>query len=313
MNQIKPILRKRKIVSLAFQDLNLNILEMGVGGKELTIVTGIHGDETGSFVIINELLKDIKRKKILEKHSVKLKIILGANPIALLNRSRSSFVDEKDLNRVFPGVGNCVTDLIAKALLSEIENSNFVIDLHSFKLTTPLMGILVQADDEELNNKNLDLMNSFNPKQIWQINTIKSDERKFSGSLGEILNSKKICNIAIETNNPEILSDEEIFSCKNSLLNVIKSISDNNFSNKSTAFILDRKMHFALQEGIFSSKKKPFDLVKKGEEIGSITCLRTLTEKKIFSEITGQIMQLKRNMFVQPGDEIFAVGKKIKN
>lgn len=310
MNQIKPKLRKKKVVSLAFQDLNLNILELGRSGKKLTIVTSIHGDETGSFVIINELLKDIKNKKILEKHPLKLKIILGANPVALLKRTRSSFVDEKDLNRVFPGGEAGVTDLFAKALLSEIKTSDFVIDLHSFRIETPLMGILLLTDDEKLNKKNLALMNSFNPKQIWGINTKKFDEKKFSGSLGELLNSKKICNIAIETNNPDVISNEEIVSCKKSLLNVIKAISTDDFSNKSEAPILDRKVHFAMQEGVFSSEKNLLDLVKKGEKIGSITCLRNLIEKSIFSDIDGQIMQLRRKQFVQPGDELFAVGKK---
>lgn len=313
MEQTKPTLRKRKVVSLAFQDLNLNILELGKKGKELTIVAGIHGDETGSFVIINELLKDIISTRFLERHPLKLKIVLGANPVALLKRTRISFVDEKDLNRVFPGSVNSITDLVAKTLLSELENSDFVIDLHSFRIETPLMGILLFTDDEELNKRNLALMNSFNPKQIWRINTKKVDEKKFSGSLGEVLNSKKICNIAIETNNPDVISNEEIISCKNSLLHVIKAISTNDFSNKSIAPILDREVRFALDEGIFFPMKKPFDLIKKGEVVGSITCLRTLNQRSVVSDITGQIMQLRRKQFVQPGDELFAVGKKIKN
>ena len=195
--------------------LSIPLLTVGTGTPRVSIVLGIHGNETTWHSIIQQLLKTIH----LEQGT--LQIILQANPVAGLEHRRCFSIDGKDLNRTFPGnPSGTITEQTAHTILDILEKSDAVIDLHTFNgMQTPVMGILIDGGTRE----NEELVRQFSPTIVWRLQPSRTDETPFQHSLGTILNKKLIPNIAIETNGSEHATPDDIQHCVEGLQRILHS------------------------------------------------------------------------------------------
>ena len=277
-------------------DISIPVIEIGSGKKTLSIIAGIHGDETSSLLVIDKLIE--KAKGINGKIR-----ILFANSLGLLIDKRTG-IDELNLNRIFPGSSDgSISSRIAEKIIENLKDSDAVIDLHNFDLNTPLLGIVVEGNGK----KNLELMKSFSPRQCWMIQSV---ELRFGGTLGMALNNMRIPNIAIELDNPKVIAESQINECVKGIENILCLLGIKNGKEKRRGFdCFKRSVMKSRDSGIFIPKVKVFENVKKGQIIGTIKQLPEFIEIPVKTNSNGSVMQIQKKGFVMPGKEIIAIGK----
>lgn len=129
----------------------MKVLEFGNGYPEITIIGGIHGDEPSGKQIVHLLERYLSEQTI--NGSVQLII---ANEKALNENVRYI---EKDVNRLFPGDINSETyeERLAAKIFNEIQDSTFVLALHSTQSSPPPFAIYSKLTD--INEKLIKSMN----------------------------------------------------------------------------------------------------------------------------------------------------------
>ncbi len=295
-------INRQKIASLGSLDVDLKFLEIGKGRPVISIVTGVHGDETAGLFAIKKLLEKISTVDGL------LRIIPSANPFAQATLFRKSLVDGLDLNRVFSKKEKkSLTGMTGELLYSVIKDSDVVIDMHSSKLRTPLMGVLFQHED--MDEKNKKMLNIFSPEQVWVINPEK--EKKYSGTMSNKLNKNNIINFGVELE--EDFTDEDINNCVKGIINILKEmkmIGGKPCIKKNIPYF--RKKFFRTKKsGMFTPLKESFDKIEKDDLLGSLTILPDFKEEKIFAEESGVILQIKKKTMVLPGMSLYSVGTRL--
>ncbi|RME55188.1 hypothetical protein D6777_01400 [Candidatus Woesearchaeota archaeon] len=297
------MIRRKKISKIGTVEVGLPIIEFGEGKPVLSIVAGVHGDETKPLLVLKRFIEEIQKQEI----NGKIKIFSDANPLAKIYNKRFNVIDFVDLNRIFPGDNQgSISQRVAEALLAELDDSALVIDLHSYHMQTPLMAIAVNTTDE----KTMSMIKASNPKQVWLINSVNENEYKFGRSLGAELNKRKITNFAVEINQRNI-SQDEIEDCVKGLINVCGELGLlKNHKIENDLRMFERTVFTTTTNGLFIPLKKPFDYVKKGDKVGSIYDIETFQEIDVLAESEGVLMQIAWNDMVLIGEEIYAIGKE---
>lgn len=294
---------KTPVCTLGVLDINIPYLHIGSGLPIVSLVTGIHGNETSSLFVVNELLHRL--------HTTKgtLNIIIGANPLALSENTRISNVDRLDLNRIFPGdMMKSITHKIAHAIVGIIKHSQVVIDIHSFDMETPLLGIILQSENKAQQERNKQLMQQFSPKQVWMINT--QQEPQYGTALGVVLNELNIPNIAVELDMPESINQQQVLDCVAGIFRVLhaQGMITQEIMPSTTFDVLDRTVITAEHSGIFVPQIKPEQTVQVGDILGVLKILPLFHDTPIISTKKGVVMQVLRRKFVLPGQELAAIG-----
>ncbi|GEM_PF-3697515 len=296
-----------KVCTLGFTDITLPVLEIGQGKPIVSIVAGMHGNETSGLLVIDTLLDSLP-----SKINGTVQIILSANPLALNEQKRMSSIDCLDMNRIFPGDANkTVTQKIAKKISEIVRHADMVLDLHAFDMKTPLMGILITADDAEQTERNVRLMQQFIPRQVWVIDIKKGAEREFNRCLGSFLNNHKIPNIAVEMDSQEVISRDQIKECVQGIIRVLsehRMIEMSHHMHEKFEF-LDRSVIASSESGIFVPTVEIFDIVKEGDKVGVLKIVQERVSIPIMATISGRVMQILRSKFVLPGQELIAIGQ----
>ncbi|MFO7792219.1 MAG: succinylglutamate desuccinylase/aspartoacylase family protein [Candidatus Saliniplasma sp.] len=96
--------------------------------KKTLITAGVHGNEIGSILIAREIKGWIESRGIAQ-----IEVIPEVNLEAIEARQRENPVDDKDLNRIFPGDPNGTrSEQIAYDLFERAKTFDRVIDLHTY-------------------------------------------------------------------------------------------------------------------------------------------------------------------------------------
>ena len=109
--------------------IDLAVGEVGKGSSETLVTAGIHGDEGpwGAWAI-----RMMLEGATLDELQGTLRIVPVANPLAMEADARCSPLDDRDLNRAFPGnPGGSHTERLADAITRHaLGDADSVIDLH---------------------------------------------------------------------------------------------------------------------------------------------------------------------------------------
>ena len=105
--------------------------ESGVKGPRIWLTGGVHGDEVGGVVVIQEVFRKLRRTGLLRGtlHAFPL-----MNPIGFETGSRNITMSTEDLNRSFPGsMSGSLAERIASLIFTTMTRTqpNLVIDLHN--------------------------------------------------------------------------------------------------------------------------------------------------------------------------------------
>ena len=97
--------------------------------KQILIVAGIHGDEIGAVLTARELKGWVEGKNIEN-----VKVIPEVNKKGIEENNRLNPIDNKDLNRIFPGDKNGTdSEVITNELFDLAKGFDYIIDIHIYK------------------------------------------------------------------------------------------------------------------------------------------------------------------------------------
>jgi len=132
----RPRLRYSRIPVLAGTDLTTRRLAMmearsGRGGPTVWLTAGVHGDEVGGVVVVQELFARLRKRTLL---AGRLKAFPLLNPFGFETASRQIPASQEDLNRAFPGdAAGTFAERIAHLVTGRIRDDvpDLVLDLHN--------------------------------------------------------------------------------------------------------------------------------------------------------------------------------------
>ena len=142
---------------LSSRRLAFACLKSQVSGPAVWLTAGVHGDEVGGIVIVQEVFKRLRREGLSRGAVYTFPLM---NPIGFESGVRGMVISEEDLNRSFPGnqSGN-FAERIAQTIFKQITATNpaLVLDLHNdwsnsipYALIDPYPGLKYRTAYEKM-------------------------------------------------------------------------------------------------------------------------------------------------------------------
>ena len=284
-----------------------------INGKEkgavFTIVAGIHGYEYPPIIALQEILNEINPKKLCGTL-----IIL---PIANLYQ-RTPFLhpeDKKNLNKTFPGSpSGSISEQIANYITQNIiPNTDIFIDLHGGDANEDLVPFVCFYN----NPKNLE--NTQKARQLSEISglpmivsypyTISNEEPalyafKQAVQLGKV-------SISLEAGKLGNLQSDDITILKNAIYNILDFskmyLTEQKTKQKEQKLFTQHIYISSPKKGIFYSKLKAGDFVRKGENLGYITDIFGKKLTNITTPTQGIILYKVSTPPINEGETLFCI------
>ena len=282
-------------------------------GLTIIITAGIHGTEYPGIAAAIRFFKELNPEKLTGT----VKIVTISNIKAF--EERSMFVcpvDNKNLNRVFPGDKmKSYTDALAYYLFNEvILKGDYYIDLHGGDMVQLLIpwSIYHKSGKEEIDKKSLTLAQCYGLPNI--ISTTLGGSFSDKGLTYASASEKNIPSIIVEAGEIGQLDEVSVSMLLNGLYNVCKYLGCIDGEPKKPEKINYYKNFVHIhtpKKGIFYTKVKIGEQVKKGQIIGIIEDYFGNEVEKIASPITGRVMVLTTSPAVKDNGVLMGVFDRI--
>ncbi|MBS3112154.1 succinylglutamate desuccinylase/aspartoacylase family protein [Candidatus Woesearchaeota archaeon] len=299
--KLKNSLKKINVGNLGSFNVEIPVIKLGYGNPKITILTGLHGDEYSGLLILKELLNKIEVKKGT------LQLIVCANPLARVTKTRETFTDFMDLNRAFPGdEKGSMTQKIAHKLLQILGDSNLVIDLHTMFLRTKPTPIFVSCRTS-VDEKSIEALKAFGHENVWKVEAIS--ETQYGQSLGAFLARQMIPHFALETDNINYITDEDLNSVVEGLKSVLAKNEMINSEIKNVEIkTFVRNRFYVSNSGIFIPHVKVNDEVNENDLIGYIISQEDFEMEEVRSSKSGFVSDINPKSFVLDGEHVYSIG-----
>ncbi len=257
--------------------------------KRTLITAGIHGNEIGSVLIAREIKGWIESRGIEE-----VEVLPNVNLEAVEHKQRKNPLDDKDLNRIFPGKENGTTsERRAHRLFEKAKEFDRLIDLHTYGDDSWCIPYMLTDLNQDYNRK---LCERVGLKTAVQTRGTDSQLFLETSNIG-------IPSMIIEAGGAQRYR-EELEEVKKTMIDLLtaKKTSSEKPSPKYFEHY-DRKRSSI--EGYFEPVKEPGDEVKNEEVLG------TIDGEEIRADFSGLILGMKESSSYDPEEEsIAAIAKK---
>ncbi len=287
-----------------------------INGKEkgavFTIIAGIHGYEYPPIIALQEILNEINPQKL----NGTLIILPIANIGAFYQRMPFFHPeDKKNLNKTFPGSpSGSISEQIANYITQNIiPNTDIFIDLHGGDANEDLVPFVCFYD----NPKNLE--NTQKAQQLSEISglpiivsypyTISNEEPalyafKQAVQLGKV-------SISIEAGKLGNLQSDNVTILKNAIYNILDFskvyLTEQKTKQKEQKLFTQQIYISSPKKGIFYSKLKAGDFVRKGENLGYITDIFGKQLSNITTPTQGIILYKVGTPPINEGETLFCI------
>ena len=287
-----------------------------INGKEkgavFTIVAGIHGYEYPPSIALQEILDEINPQKLCGT----LIILPVANIGAFYQRTPFLHPeDKKNLNKSFPGSpSGSISEQIANYITQNIiPNTDIFIDLHGGDANEDLVPFVCFYN----NPKNLE--NTQKARQLSEISglpmivsypyTISNEEPalyafKQAVQLGKV-------SISLEAGKLGNLQSDDITILKNAIYNILDFskmyLTEQKTKQKEQKLFTQHIYISSPKKGIFYSKLKAGDFVRKGENLGYITDIFGKKLTNITTPTQGIILYKVSTPPINEGETLFCI------
>ncbi|MCP2025307.1 putative deacylase [Flavobacterium sp. HSC-32F16] len=300
-----------------FNYLPLTIIKGKESGPVFTIVSGIHGYEYPPIMAVQELIKEINPDKLKGT----LIIIPIANTASFYKRTPFiNPVDGKNLNNAFPGSpSGTLTEQIASWITKNvISRSDVFLDIHGGDANEDLLPFVCYYNNKSNPGKTraaikLAEISGIN-HQVSYPYTLSNTEPAQYAFKQAVQDGKTALSIEagkLGTSNPE-----SVKLIKNAVYNMLGQMKmyslESEYAYAGTIlFFLNNQTYVKSDfKGLFYSKLKSGDEVKKGQEIGYITDEFGNEIQKINSTAEGIILYKTGTPPVNKGETLFCIGSR---
>jgi len=164
--------------------------------------------------------------------------------------------------------------------------------------------LAVQFSDATTN-----LINAFNPGQVWLLDPKSIHEKQFLTSLGPLLTQKNITNFAVELNEIEHFKEKDkLISGFLNMFRFLGMIPGEPTKHNPPRF--KRQQITSENAGVFLPSIKPLQQIEKGDVLGTMISFKDLSQIEVKCPKKGTIMQIKMKSLVKTGDVLCAIGDK---
>lgn len=293
----------------------VTVIKGKVKGPVFSIVAGIHGYEYPPIIAVQELLREISPE------SVKGTIIII--PVANIEafKKRTPFIsplDQKNLNNSFPGSPDgSPTEQIAHLITKEvISNSDIFLDIHGGDASEDLMPFVCyynRSDAPEQTASAYELsVQSQIPYVVSYPYTITGKEPAKYAFKQAV--QQGITALSIEAGKLGNVQEDQVALIKNAVYRMLEHsgiYTFKKYTDKETSKVtlLNRQEYIRVpQSGIFYSRFKSGDTVKKNQTLGFITDEFGTRKQDIIAPADGIILYKIGTPPVNQGETLFCIG-----
>lgn len=282
-------------------------------GPTVLLTAGIHGDEVGGMMIIQEVFK------ILKGHLLRgnLYAFPLLNPVGFKNISRYLSPDHKeDLNRLFPGKKEGTkTEKTAAKIFKMImkKKPSLVIDIHNdWKNSIPHNLI----DYQERMIKNQAFKKAQELSQQTGLITVL-DSKDIEGTLSFNLLKQGIPALVMELGEPNFMNGENIKIGVKTMINLLSNLKmikppAKTFIHPTRALLKGKVLKYSDQssstQGTIRFCVKPGQMVKKGETVATIYDVSEALQEEIKAPAQGIILGHIDSPLVSPKTVVVSFG-----
>ncbi len=268
-------------------------------GKTMGITAAVHGNELNGIPVIQRLFKEIDFSQL---HGA----IIGVPVVNIpaFHRKKRRFIDNVDLNHIFPGVenGNVSESYVFQFFNKVIKDVDYLIDLHTAS-TGRINSYYIRADLSDSITKNLALL------QNGQIVVHKTAS---DGTLRGAANEKNIPAITLEVGNPHTFQKGMIRSGLTGLYNALVYLKmiTGEIDQPETPAVVCKKSYWIYTNtgGLLSVFPSITQCVKKGDLIAEQRDLFGTLVQKYFAPEDGIVIGKSVNPVNQTGGRIIHLG-----
>lgn len=277
--------------------------------KRICIVSGLYGDELQGQYICYEVIRRIKLE--YDKLTGIVDIYPTLNPMGLDSRSREIPGSNMDMNSMFPGSrSGALGEYTASFVFEDIQGADCCIDIHSSNLYIHEIPQVRMNDDcvEEL----LPIATCLNTDMIW----IHPSTSVLNGSLAYSLNQVGVRTLVIESGVANSIKQDYCNMIVDGLFALMKDMGiwqGNTIEVKKSRIVRDSDVSYinAESSGIFIPGKRAYDIVKKGDELGTIVNVITgSVEEIIYASHDGMICSIRSYPVIEEGSLIARIIKE---
>ncbi|MBT29180.1 MAG: succinylglutamate desuccinylase [Thalassobius sp.] len=296
----------------------ISVFNGAKSGSVLGITAGIHGYEYPPIIAAQKLINSINPLE-LEGTVILVQI---ANLESFTKRSPfTNPIDNKNLNRVFPGKKNgTITEQIG-FFISEnvITKSHYFIDMHSGDAPEDLMPYAAYYSNDqmtEISNKGKKMAISLAFDHVIVFNTngksyMKQNEPSLYCSAEAF--KRGIPAIDIECGHLGKAEPFLIKKIESSVLNLmqhLKMIKNDHLTNSNNPIIINNRFYIeAKYQGIFYASKKAGEYVSKGMKLGYITDFFGNTIDTVHANANGIILMIVATPPINIDETIAVIGE----
>ncbi|MDD6401679.1 MAG: M14 family metallopeptidase [Lachnospiraceae bacterium] len=268
--------------------------------KRLCLVSGLYGDELQGQYICFEVIKRIKTEFFNLTGIVD--VYPSLNPMGLDCKSRDIPGSGIDMNVTFPGSKTgALGEYTASCVFEDIVGADVCIDLHASNLYVHEIP-QVRINDymvEEL----VELSKFLNTDMIW----IHPSNSVLNGSLAYSLNEVGVKSMVIESGVAYRINQEYCNKIVDGIFSLMRHLGiwqGEVVKKTDKRVVADQDVTFVNAEssGIFIPKRNVYDMVEKGEEIGSIVDVLTgAVEEIAYAPTSGMICSIRDYPAIEEG------------
>jgi len=268
-------------------------------GKVLAILGGVHSLECAPVEAIYRLANNVKPEQV--KGTLILLPIVNTEGFHARQPYHNK-LDHLNQNKVFPGdPEKSLTNRVAYHVFEHfVSKSDLLIDAHSADLGEDVTrGIYVyRTENKNLFDKMVELASLYNPILI--------ETTEISGNTGEAVNRYGIPCLMIESGTPYPLRESDIQYHYYGAINVMKHMKmlEGETSKYSPRVDPPSQRIWAEKGGVWRRRVDVGEIVKKGDELGSVCDLLGETAQKITAPFNGVITFLRTHYSVNSGDTL---------
>ena len=282
-------------------------------GPVIALTAGIHGTEYVPIIALQEIKKEIDPKDL----SGKVILVHIANIPAFINRSvYVSDIDQKNLNRVFPGKKDgTISERIAYTITNEIiSKSNYYIDLHGGEFHESLVNFLYffyGCPENDLCKKSRMMAhamgnNYLNPIRYDAIHSsLTSDPAVF------VAFRKGVASILAEFGDQGKVDSENLELTRKGVINVLRTIGmleGKTFKNEYPLYLDKNLVLRSNNDGIFYSCIDKGLSFSQGTLLGYLTDFWGNTIEEYRSPFSGIVLRTTSSPSVKKGEVVLRIG-----
>ncbi|MEL6253789.1 MAG: M14 family metallopeptidase [Bacteroidota bacterium] len=297
--------------------LPITIFHGKEAGAVFGIVAGVHGYEYAPILAGQKLIDRIDTEQL--KGTIILVQI--ANVESFLGRSPYvNPLDQKNLNRVFPGSAEgSITERIADYISQKvIARCDYFLDMHSGDAPEDLMPYCAyyhHDDKKEISEQGRKLAKGMGFDHIIIFNTTSKDYIK-EGNPSLYCSAEAfkqgIPSLDIECGKLGIIEDDLVEKVVDAVISVgkeLKMIEGVPLTSSGAIFIENRAYMSSSHTGFFYPLKSSGDYISKGMKIGYITDFFNRKLEDVYAKESGIILYMLGTPPVNEGETLVAIGQ----